>query len=109
MTQAEVHGRAATDPTVGVIGISYRTAPLAALERLALSGEEITELYRSLAADAAIRDAMVISTCNRTEIYTVADGEADPSPSILRVLHGLAGSERLPAQDQLYVRRGRPG
>ncbi len=55
------------------LGISHKTAPVAVRERLALTVKEAEQLCRELVATDAIREAVAISTCNRTEIYLVGD------------------------------------
>ncbi|MBX6340918.1 MAG: hypothetical protein IRY97_00535, partial [Thermomicrobiaceae bacterium] len=61
-------------PTIFLLGVSHRTAPLALRERLAFAPEERAALLRDLAE--VVDEAAAIVTCNRTEVYGVA---ADPS------------------------------
>ena len=53
------------------IGISHKTAPVALRERLSLTEREAERLMRELIAHEAVREAVAISTCNRTEVYVV--------------------------------------
>jgi glutamyl-tRNA reductase len=53
------------------MGISHKTAPVALRERLALSESEAVALAERMTAGAEIREAVVLSTCNRTEAYMV--------------------------------------
>jgi glutamyl-tRNA reductase len=55
------------------IGVSHKTAPVAVREKLALPPGRATEFLRDLRGDAAVREAVAISTCNRTELYVVGD------------------------------------
>ena len=57
------------------LGISHKTAPVALRERLAFTEPQASEFARALTASAEVREAVVISTCNRTEVYLVV-GEA---------------------------------
>jgi glutamyl-tRNA reductase len=57
-----------------VLGISHKTAPVAVRERLAFSEHEASEFARQATATAEVREAVVISTCNRTEVYLVVGG-----------------------------------
>jgi glutamyl-tRNA reductase len=57
------------------LGISHKTAPVALRERLAFTEPQASEFARELTASAEVREAVVISTCNRTEVYLVV-GEA---------------------------------
>jgi glutamyl-tRNA reductase len=56
------------------LGISHKTAPVALRERLAFSEREASEFVREATATAEVREAVVISTCNRTEVYLVVGG-----------------------------------
>jgi glutamyl-tRNA reductase len=53
------------------LGISHKTAPVALRERLAFSEREAGDFARQATATAEVREAVVISTCNRTEVYLV--------------------------------------
>ena len=55
---------------LNLTGISIHTAPIGVLERVALSADEIREVYKRLLGHDNVFDALVLSTCNRTEIYT---------------------------------------
>jgi glutamyl-tRNA reductase len=51
------------------LGISHRHADVALLERLAFADEDLVKAYRRTEDDPAIDGAVVLSTCNRVEIY----------------------------------------
>ncbi len=53
-------------------GINHKSAPLSVREQLSFSGESLSSALRSLLGQAAVNEAVLLSTCNRTEIYTVA-------------------------------------
>ena len=61
------------------LGISHKTAPVALRERLAFSEHEASEFALAATATAEVREAVVISTCNRTEVYLVVGGGAGGS------------------------------
>ena len=52
-----------------VLGLNHRSAPLDIREKLAFPAERQAEALAHLAARAGIDEAMLLSTCNRTEIY----------------------------------------
>jgi len=56
------------------LGISHKTAPVALRERLAFTEQEASEFAQQATATAEVREAVVISTCNRTEVYLVVGG-----------------------------------
>jgi len=58
-------------PELVVIGASHHTAPVAVREALALAPEAALALLRQIHADRAYDEALVLSTCNRTEFYVV--------------------------------------
>ena len=74
------------------LGISHKTAPVALRERLAFTEPEAQRVrHGRLTATAEVREAVVISTCNRTEVYLVV-GE----PVRLQGRGGRAGPARPP-------------
>ena len=56
------------------LGVSYRRAPVELLERLAIPAAEEPKAYRRLADLDSVSESMVLSTCNRVEVYAVVDG-----------------------------------
>jgi len=54
---------------LGVTGISYKSAPLEIREKYSFTGEESIEFLRQLKIDPDLKGAVVLSTCNRIEIY----------------------------------------
>jgi len=56
-----------------VVGANHRTAPLALLERMAVSGDRLPKLLHALDAGADTSEVVVLATCNRTEVYLVAE------------------------------------
>ena len=73
------------------LGISHKTAPVAMRERLALADSEAERFLRSLTASPAISEAVVISTCNRTEVYLVAGDPVAAEGAALATIAGRAG------------------
>ncbi|CAN5826333.1 glutamyl-tRNA reductase [soil metagenome] len=56
-----------------VIGVNHRTAPLAVLERLSISADHLAKAVAGLAQRDNVREAAVLTTCGRTEVYVVAE------------------------------------
>ena len=52
-----------------VVGCNYRSADLALLERLAVAGDQLPKALRSLLGLEHVSEAVVLSTCNRIEVY----------------------------------------
>ena len=59
--------------SVLVVGVNHRTAPLDVLERIALDAQSVAKAVSGLVALDSVREAVVLSTCNRTEVYAVAE------------------------------------
>jgi glutamyl-tRNA reductase len=59
--------------SVLVVGLSHKSAPVATLERAAVSGDTLNKLLRDVAHLPDIAEAFVISTCNRVEVYAEVD------------------------------------
>ena len=51
------------------LGVSYRRAPIELLERLAVPDEELPKAYRRLMDLEPVTEAVILSTCNRVEVY----------------------------------------
>jgi glutamyl-tRNA reductase len=59
--------------SVVVVGANHRTAPLALLERMAVSGDRLPKLLSGLAQSEHTSEVVILSTCNRTEVYVIAE------------------------------------
>ncbi len=59
--------------SIVVIGVNHRTAPIDLLERVSVSGDKLGKAISGLVSRANIREAAVLSTCNRTEVFAVAE------------------------------------
>lgn len=86
-----------------VVGLSYRTAPLDLLERAALDADRRRRLQARLCATEHIGEAVVLSTCNRLEVYAAADRFHGALAAVGDALHELTGLELTEITDHLYV------
>ncbi|MGI9052224.1 MAG: glutamyl-tRNA reductase [Ilumatobacteraceae bacterium] len=59
--------------SVVVIGVNHRSGPLSVLERLTIAPDAIGKVILGLSARDNLREVAVLSTCNRTEVYAVAE------------------------------------
>jgi glutamyl-tRNA reductase len=59
--------------SVLVVGLSHKSAPVATLERVAVSGDTLAKLLRDLVQAEPVAEAFVVSTCNRVEVYADVD------------------------------------
>jgi glutamyl-tRNA reductase len=88
-----------------VIGVNHRGAPLDVRERLAYRQSEVDGALRQLRWDAEAREIVLLSTCNRTEIYLV-ESEIAAVPAVWRELSGRL-ADGTDASTLGYVRRDR--
>jgi len=56
-----------------VVGVNHRSGPLSLLERVTISPEHLAKAVSGLAQRDNVREAVILSTCNRTEVYVVAE------------------------------------
>ncbi|MFC5184282.1 glutamyl-tRNA reductase [Actinomadura harenae] len=59
--------------SVLVVGLSHRSAPVALLERAAVSGDDLLKLLHSVRDCGHVSEAAIVSTCNRVEVFAVVD------------------------------------
>jgi glutamyl-tRNA reductase len=77
-----------------LLGVSHRTAPIELRERLDFSSRDVGAAVEALASRSSAAESVVLSTCNRSEIY-VASGDLTRIRSELIVF--LADYHQLPA------------
>jgi glutamyl-tRNA reductase len=87
-----------------VVGLSHRTAPVEVRERLAVAPGDLQREVRDIASDAGFEEALLISTCNRVELYATSSNALRAAQEAKHVLaRRLAGAA---AEDVLYQERG---
>lgn len=86
-----------------VVGASYRTAPVATLERLAVSPPDLGRTHTQLLAQTYVSEAVVLSTCNRVEVYAAVSGFHGGLSEICGVLAARAGCTPNELAGHLYV------
>jgi glutamyl-tRNA reductase len=87
------------------LGISHKTAPVALRERLALTEPEASEFVKDAVASAEVREAVVISTCNRTEVYLVVGDPVRAESDVLGLLAGRAAIRPTELAEAIYSPR----
>ena len=70
------------------LGISHTTAPLEVREKVVFTTDAITDALRDLTRARRVKEAAILSTCNRTEVY-FAGSDPEPVASWLHGFHGL--------------------
>ncbi len=66
----------APQPTLFVVGATHHTAPLEWREKLAVGPDKMPEIQRRLSSLPGLQEFAVLNTCNRIELYGVADDYA---------------------------------
>jgi glutamyl-tRNA reductase len=90
-----------------VVGVNHRTAPVEVRERLAVANGTMETLLRGLVALPDVREAVVLSTCNRVEVVACCAHDCDPVPQLKAQLLNLGGLDEGAYPDFLFQARGR--
>ncbi len=89
--------------SVIIIGVSHHSAPIALLESLALTAEQVESLAAALVRAENLAEAVVLATCNRLEVYaavhTFHGAVSDITDALVEVT-GMPGQQLKP---HLYV------
>lgn len=91
-----------------IVGLNHKTAPVAVRERLGFATADLQPALGRLARVAGVREAAIVSTCNRVEVVACVDGETE---GLDAAIAGFLGDERHVAtsdfEPHLFVARGR--
>jgi len=89
--------------SVVVIGLNHRTASLDLLERLTVDAQRLPKALHDLTTRTHLSEAVVLSTCNRTEVYAVAERFHGGFSDVRDFLAGLGFLAPEDFADHLYV------
>jgi glutamyl-tRNA reductase len=92
--------------TFVVIGINHRTAPVEIREKVVFADAELADALRELNEKPGVRESVIVSTCNRTEMYCFTDSDRESLVRWLGEWHDLA-SHRVDLRESLYQLEGR--
>lgn len=87
-----------------VVGLSHKTAPIELRERLVLEGEKAAVALKRLLASEDVLEGMLLSTCNRTEVYLVAKHVQRAAREAELVLSKAGGFADDDLKNSLYVK-----
>ena len=79
-----------------VIGLNHRTSPVEVLEKVMVPEDAMIKVLHGLSVRDDIREAVVLSTCNRTEVYAVVERFHAAFADIRRQHERLAVGRRHP-------------
>ena len=77
--------------SIVVLGVNYHTSPVTLLEKVMIPVPAMSEALRVLSSHSDIREVVVLSTCNRTEVYAVAERFHGAHTDILEFLCETSG------------------
>jgi glutamyl-tRNA reductase len=86
-----------------VIGLSHHSAPVAVRERFAFAEGRVPETLQSLRNSGVADEAVILSTCNRVEIYAVTPLESTRAFIALREFLVTCQDYHDPLTDELYT------
>src|SRR5215470_7660276 len=69
-----------------VVGLSHKTAPVELREQLAVNVSDLVDRARQVKGSEGLDEIVLLSTCNRVEIYATASGQSGRTSSVLSSL-----------------------
>ena len=90
--------------SIVLVGMSYRCAPVSLLERATVSAEDRPKVAADLLTEPFISEALIVSTCNRTEFYVVCEGFHPTVEHIVDTISRYSGASVSELFPHLYVR-----
>ena len=88
-----------------MIGLSHQTAPVAFREQVALDEAGVVRTLNTLRETPHVGEALVLSTCNRTEVYAAVDPTPGDDDTLFDVLADQSGVPRDELRAHTYNRR----
>ena len=76
-----------------VLGLNHKTAPVDVRERFSISRESIRKGLLNLNEYESLNEAVVLSTCNRSELYAVVEDAQEDTGTLRQFLFDLTGNE----------------
>jgi glutamyl-tRNA reductase len=82
-----------------ILGINHKTAPVALREKVAFSEDRLIAALRTLRQESGVAEVVILSTCNRTEVYWAGSASGAELSSWLEKHHG----NNLDLASSLYI------
>lgn len=86
-----------------VIGLNHKTAEVEVRERLAFNDSRLEEGLLKLHQLQGVREVVILSTCNRVEIYTEVEKPEETAAAIMTFLSEFHGIEKAAMERSLYT------
>lgn len=90
-----------------VLGLNHKTVEVAIREQYNLNKEVIQDALSNLEAYPHLHEAVVLSTCNRTEVYAVVNNGQKGKEAVEKFLQDMAQAETKLNEEQQYYYTGR--
>ncbi len=88
-----------------VVGINHKTAPVELREKLAFTDSQLVRSYDFCKGKSELLECVVLTTCNRTEIYVAGRDEEAASLGVMDMLAAVKGIDPAAISPSLYVHR----
>jgi len=89
-----------------VAGLSHRTAPIAVREQLVVDEDKLREILVGLVARGTCAEVMILSTCNRIEVYGIAEVAGEARNAAFRQMAAHRGLELAALEPLFYAKDG---
>jgi glutamyl-tRNA reductase len=86
-----------------VLGLNHKTAPIEIREKLSIPSHKNQSILKDLERRGIFEERLLLSTCNRTEIYGAGESLADCVEGAKRFLSEYSGTDLSVFDDKLYV------
>ena len=87
------------------VGLNHETSPLEIRDALVMNEQEVERAIQVLRERGGVEEALVLSTCNRTEIYARGASIADPAMFVNDLLREIKGMDLIAKGHHLYAYR----
>ena len=88
-----------------VLGVNHKTAPIEIRERLKFPSHKVQDLLKTLEKRSVFKERLLLSTCNRTEIYGAGESSEEGLLKAKQFLSEYSQMELSSFEDKLYVLR----
>jgi len=86
---------------IKLLGLNHKTAPIFIREKVSFTADRLDKALLSLNRMVSVKEDLILSTCNRTEIYVVVD-DASKADNVLEFLSEFHGIDRAMLSKYLY-------
>jgi len=81
--------------SIVAVGINHKTAPVSVREKISFNPDALSTALQSMVDSVDCKEAVILSTCNRTELYLVQEGNVEITQE--RLIHWLEQYHNVPA------------